>query len=236
MLMNLRLLLLSILLLLLFSLPTLAQEADKTISWVASGPASGSYSPSESDYSLGLEGTQTEITFYQDRSVYTNLFNGLHLISLNLSGEGSDGSGNFHAPQYQNLTLAYSLGYDLNLANFAHLQPFVAYGIGTTSYSKSYIDADDSLTNYEEKNATSDYGIYGINLIFEITGKFWIGYGLNYFYENQLIEYEKSNSSRKYLNQSSIELDRSQTISLIYNWERIPIKAIDPKQKGLFGF
>ena len=233
---NLRCLLLSTLLLLLFTLPTLAQETDKTISWIASGPASGSYSPSESDYSLDMEGTQTEITFYQDRSVYTNLFNGLHFISLDLSGDGREASGNYHSPKYQNLTLAYSLGYDLNLANFVHIQPFVAYGIGATSYSKSYIDENDSLTNYEEKNVTSDYGIYGINLIFEITGKFWLGYGLNYFYENQLIEYEKSNSSRKYLNQSSIGLDRSQTILLIYNWERIPIKAIDPKQKRILGF
>ena len=64
--MNLRCLLLSILLLLLLALPTLAQEDDLTMTWLASGAATASYSPNDSDYSLALEGTHAEFTLYQD--------------------------------------------------------------------------------------------------------------------------------------------------------------------------
>jgi len=107
---SLRCLLLSILLLLLTSLPALAQEDDLTMTWLASGAATASYSPNDSDYSLALQGSHAEFTIYQDRSAYTNLFNGLHLIGLEFPVEGTDSDGNRHAPEYANASLLYSLG------------------------------------------------------------------------------------------------------------------------------
>jgi len=218
---NLRCLLLSILLLLLLALPTLAQEDDLTMTWLASGAATASYSPNDSDYSLALEGTHAEFTLYQDRSVYTNLFNGLHLIGLEFSGEGTDSDGNKHAPEYANASLLYSLGLDIYLAEFIHLQPFAAYGFGATRYSKSYTAADGTITPYEEKTVTADIGIYGVNLIVELFGKVWVGYGLNYYLESQPIEYRDITGS--------LALQSSQTLMLVWNWERVPIKTIDPK-------
>ena len=219
--MNLRLLPLSILLLLLTSLPTLAQEDDLTMTWLASGAATATYSPNDSDYSLALQGTHAEFTLYQDRSVYTNLFNGLHLIGLEFSGEGTDSDGNKHAPEYANASLLYSLGLDIYLANFLHLQPFAAYGVGVTTYRKSYTESDGAFTPYEEKTVTADWGMYGVNFILELTGKLWLGYGLNYYAEEQAVEYRNKHST--------IILQSSQTLMLVWNWERIPIKTIDPK-------
>ena len=219
--MNLRCLLLSTLLLLLFVLPAWAQVDDKTMTWLASGAATATYSPNNTDYSLAMEGTHAEFTFYQDRSEYTNLFNGLHLIGLEFSAEDTDTSGNKHAPEYANVSLLYSLGLDIYLAEFAHLQPFVAYGFGATRYSKIYTAADGTITNNEEKTATADVGIYGVNLILELTGKLWLGYAMNYYLERQAVEYQDTNST--------IELQSSQTLMLVWNWERIPIKTIDPR-------
>ena len=223
---NLRCLLLSILLLLLLALPTLAQEDDLTMTWLASGAATASYSPNDSDYSLGLEGTHAEFTLYQDRSVYTNFFNGLHLIGLEFSGEGTDSDGNKHAPKYQNISIAYSLGYSLYVAQFAHVQPFITYGIGSVSYSKTYTSSDGTIKPYEEKTVTADWGVYGINLIIEITGKVWLGYGINFYQEKQAIEYQDVDGS--------LTLKGSQTLMLVWNWERVKIKTIDPRAMWSF--
>lgn len=85
-------------LLLLVAFTAFAQQEDSTMSWLATGPATATYAP-DSNYVLSLTGTHSEITLWQDRSVFTNFFDGLHLISLDLSGEGTDGSGNLHAPK-----------------------------------------------------------------------------------------------------------------------------------------
>jgi len=215
-----RLLLISILLPLL-ALSTFAQEDDKTMSWLASGAATASYSPNNLDFTLAMEGVHSEFTLYQDRSPFTNLFNGLHLIGLDYTGEGLDADGNKHDPTYQNMSLLYSLGLDIYLAEFAHLQPFVAYGVGVSTYSKTYTAEDGETTTYEEKTATADMGIYGVNLILELTGKLWLGYAMNFYLEKQAVEYQDTDST--------IELQSSQTLMLVWNWERVPIKAIDPK-------
>ena len=213
-------LLLSASLLLLVAFTAFAQQEDSTMSWLATGPATATYAP-DSNYVLSLTGTHSEITLWQDRSVFTNFFDGLHLISLDLSGEGTDGSGNLHAPKYSNLSLFYSLGYDWYLASFAHVQPYVAYGIGTVAFSNTYTDFYGDSTEYEERSETADWATYGVNLIFEITGKLWLGYALNYYHETQTIEYQD--------NDGSVELGSSQTLMLVWNWERVPIKSIDPK-------
>jgi len=207
-------------LLLLVAFTAFAQQEDSTMSWLATGPATATYAP-DSNYVLSLTGTHSEITLWQDRSVFTNFFDGLHLISLDLSGEGTDGSGNLHAPKYSNLSLFYSLGYDWYLASFAHVQPYVAYGIGTVAFSNTYTASSGTITPYEEKTEIADWGIYGVNLILEITGKLWLGYALNYYHETQTIEFQD--------NDGSVELGSSQTLMLVWNWERVPIKSIDPK-------
>jgi len=207
-------------LLLLVAFTAFAQQEDSTMSWLATGPATATYAP-DSNYVLSLTGTHSEIALWQDRSVITNFFDGLHLISLDLSGEGTDGSGNLHAPKYSNLSLFYSLGYDLYLANFAHVQPYFAYGIGNVTFSNRTTDSTGAVTPYAEKSEIADWGIYGLNLIIEITGKLWLGYALNYYQETQSIEYQTSDGS--------IALGSSQTLMLVWNWERVPIKAIDPK-------
>jgi len=197
------------------------QQEDSSISWLATGSATATYFPNTTDHSIQLTGTHSEIALWQDRSVFTNFFDGLHLISLDLSGEGSDASGNLHAPKYSNLSLFYSLGYDLYLANFAHVQPYFAYGIGNVTFSNRTTDSTGAVTPYAEKSEIADWGIYGLNLIIEITGKLWLGYALNYYQETQSIEYQTSDGS--------IALGSSQTLMLVWNWERVPIKAIDPK-------
>ena len=199
----------------------LGQQEDSSMSWLATGPASATYFPDSTSYSLPMTGTHSEIAFWQDRSVFTNFFDGLHLIQLELAGEGLGNSGESHAPKYSSTSLFYSLGYDLYLANFAHLQPYLAYGIGTVTFSNNYADSTGAATPYEEKSEWADWGIYGVNLILEITGKLWLGYALNFYQEQQAIEYQDADGS--------IELGSSQTLMLVWNWERVPIKAIDPR-------
>ena len=69
--------------------------------------------------------------------------------------------------------------------------------------------------------------MYGINLILEITGKIWLGYAMNYFVESQTIKYDSGDAI--------IEPQSSQTLLLVWNWERVPVKAVDPKA-SFFGF
>jgi len=83
------------------------------------------------------------------------------------------------------------------------------------------------MTPYEEKTVTAEVGIYGFNLIVELFGKIWVGHGLNYYLESQPIEYRDINVS--------VEPQSSQTLMLVWNWERTPIKTIDPKA-SFFGF
>lgn len=198
------------------------QQKDSTISWIATGPAKATYSPDDIEYTLSLTGTHSEVTFWQNRSVFTNYIDSFHLINLDLSGEGTDSSGNLHSPKYTNLSLFYSLGYDLYLANFIHFQPYASYGISNVTYSKHYKENNGSLEIYEKKSGVADWLIYGFNFLFEFSGKIWIGYGKNYFYESQKINYEYSNST--------IKLEESDTLMIIWSWEQVKIKTINPKE------
>ena len=69
--------------------------------------------------------------------------------------------------------------------------------------------------------------MYGVNLIFELTGKIWLGYGINYFADSQPIEFD--------VGDASIETQSSQALLLVWNWERVPIETIDPNA-SFFGF
>ena len=124
-----------LLLFLSLSISAHAQEEDKSMSWLASGESTASFEIESSGFTLTLDGTHQEIAFFQDRSPFTNLFTGLHLISLDYSGEGTDNSGNKHVLGYENISAFFSLGYDWYLAEFAHLQPYLAYGGGLSSHS-----------------------------------------------------------------------------------------------------
>ena len=210
-----------LLLFLSLSISVQAQEEDKSMSWLASGESTASFEIESSGFTLTLDGTHQEIAFFQDRSPFTNLFTGLHLISLDYSGEGTDNSGNKHVLGYENISAFFSLGYDWYLAEFAHLQPYLAYGGGLSSHSATHTASDGTQTPYKKQSQTSDIGIYGVNLILELTGKLWLGYALNYFVESQTIKYDDSNAT--------IAPVQSQTLMLVWSWERVPIKAIDPK-------
>ena len=198
-----------------------AQEDDKTLSWIASGSAQASYSIDNLDFSMTADGTHQEINFLQSRSAFTNLFTGWHLITQDYSGEGTDNNGVKHAVDYSNQSIFFSLGYDWYLSGFAHLQPYIAYGLGSSTYSATDTAADGTITPFAENTSTSDMSMYGVNLILELTGKVWLGYAMNYFVESQPIKFDAGDAT--------IAPQSSQTLLLVWNWDRVPIKAIDPK-------
>jgi len=216
-----------LLLLLLTPFSAQAQEDDKTLSWIASGSAQASYSIDNLDFSMTADGTHQEINFLQSRSSFTNLFTGWHLITQEYSGEGTDSSGVKHAVDYSNQSIFFSFGYDWYLSEFAHLQPFISYGLGSSTYSATDTAADGTITPFAENTSTSDMSMYGVNLILELTGKLWLGYGMNFFVESQSIKFDSGDAT--------IEPQSSQTLMLVWNWERTPIKTIDPKA-SFFGF
>jgi len=216
-----------LLLLLLTSFSAQAQEEDKTMSWIASGAAHSTYGIDNLGFSTTLEGTHQEINFLQSRSSFTNLFTGWHLITQEYSGEGTDNNGVKHAVDYSNQSIFFSFGYDWYLSEFAHLQPFISYGLGSSTYSATDTAADGTITPFAENTSTSDMSMWGVNLILELTGKLWLGYGMNFFVESQSIKFDSGDAT--------IEPQSSQTLMLVWNWERTPIKTIDPKA-SFFGF
>ena len=212
---------------LFLTLAAQAQEEDKTMSWIASGAAQATYGIDNLGFSTTLEGTHQEINFLQSRSSFTNLFTGWHLITQDYPGEGTDSSGVKHAVDYSNQSIFFSFGYDWYLSEFAHLQPFISYGLGSSTYSATDTAADGTITPFAENTSTSDMSMYGVNLILELTGKVWLGYGMNFFVESQSIKFDSGDAT--------IEPQSSQTLMLVWNWERTPIKTIDPKA-SFFGF
>jgi len=213
--------------LLLHSFSLQAQEDDKTLSWIASGSAQASYSIDNLDFSMTADGTHQEINFLQSRSPFTNLFTGWHLITQDYSGEGTDNKGVKHAFEYSNQSIFFSLGYDLYLAEFAHLQPYIAYGLGTSTYSATDTAADGTITPFSEQTSGSDMSMWGVNLILELTGKVWLGYAMNFFVESQPVKFDTGDAT--------IEPQSSQTLLLVWSWERVPVKSRDPS-KNIFGF
>jgi len=204
-----------------------AQKEDSSISWLASGDSTTNFTIENLGFSMTLEGSHQEVALRQSRSPFTNLFTGWHLISQDFTGEGTDNTGELHAVNYKNQSIFFSFGFDWYLANFAHLQPFLAYGVGASTYSATSTSSSGTVTPYEESTSSTDIGMYGFNLILEITGKIWLGYAMNYFVESQTIKYDSGDAI--------IEPQSSQTLLLVWNWDRVPVKAVDPKA-SLFGF
>lgn len=161
--------------LLLFSFSLQIQEDDRTMSWLASGAAQATYGIDNLGFSTTLEGTHQEINFLQDRNSFTNLFTGWHFISQEYSGEGTDSSGVKHDVDYSSQSIFFSFGYDWYLSEFAHLQPYIAYGLGSSTYSATDTAADGTITPFAENTSTLDMSMYGVNLILELTGKVWLG-------------------------------------------------------------
>lgn len=116
------------------------------MSWLASGDASANYSIDSSGLSMTLDDTHQEIDFFQNRSSFTSLFKGQHLISQEYSGEGTNINGEIHAVDYNNQSIFFSSGYDWYHTEFAHLQPYISYGVGVCTYSGKNTTADGTVT------------------------------------------------------------------------------------------
>ena len=199
---------------------------DKTLSWYATGPTKADFRAQNSDLALTMNGMHNEITFWQDRGFDSGLLDGLHLLSLSFQGEGTDSSGNDHVVEYRNLSFAYSLGYDLRLG-LAHLQPYAAFGLGMDYHNATHTSASGKITPYEEKSEWGYQVYYGLNLILEVSGKLWLGYAINYFTDSLKIQYHDI--------KATITPRQSQTLMLVWNWERLHIETIDPNA-AFFGF
>jgi hypothetical protein len=167
-------------------------------------------------------GQHEELSLWQDRNSHSHLFSGLHLLQLDYSTNEVGSSGNRYQPAYQALHLYYSLGIDWTFANFFHLQPFLAYGLGYGNFQLSHTASDGTQRTFPKKEGITDIGIYGVNLILEVSGKFWLGMAQNYFLESRTFNYEN-------LGQTRFEPAASTTFMLVWNWERVPITPIDPR-------
>lgn len=198
-----------------FAASVYAEDYDytKSISWLASGDASANFSMESSGLSTSLEGTHQEIALWQDKNPFTNIFTGLHYINLEFDGQGTTQNGEALSIEYQNQSLFFSLGFDFYLAELIHIQPYAAYAYGNITHSSSQTSASGVVTPYEEKSELADMGLYGVNLLLEITPKLWLGYSMNYFAENQVIKYDSG--------EAKLEPQSSQTLMLVWNWERV---------------
>ncbi len=197
-------------------------ETESTLSWLALGDSSAKFSVEDQNFSTNVQGRQQELAIWQDRNSHSHLFSGLHLQRLEYSASAVDASGNRYQPEYQSLNLFYSLGIDWEFANFLHLQPFVAYGLGIGNFQISHTATDGTQRSFPEKEGITDIGIYGVNLILEVSGKLWLGVAQNYFVESRTFKYE-------YLGKTSLEPQNSTTFLIVWNWERVPLEAIDPR-------
>ena len=99
---------------------------------------------------MTLEGSHIEVAFWQSRSPFTNLFTGWYLISQDFTDEGTYNTGELYAVNYRNQSISFSFGFDWYLTNFSHLQPFLAYGVGTNTYFASSASFSGTVTPYEE--------------------------------------------------------------------------------------
>ncbi len=219
--MNFSRLLLASLVFLFFSSSSHAKKLVHSMSWLASGPAIANYSIKSLDFKMTLEGSHNEIAFqkrkmlsrYQKKkaiSPFTDFFTGWHLIGQAYSGQGIDSSGVTHAIEYSNQSIFFSLGFEWYIASFAHLQPYIAYGLGNSAYSAQDTAADGTVTSYGQQTTSSDMSLYGANLILEFTDKVWLGVATNRYIEKQPLEFDYG--------KALIEPQSSQTLMLVWNW------------------
>jgi hypothetical protein len=62
------------------------------------------------------------------------LFSALHLINQEFSIMGGQSNKQTYDSEYRSLSLLYSFGYDWLIADFLHIQPHAAYGLGQSSF------------------------------------------------------------------------------------------------------
>ena len=167
------------------------------------------------DYVIETESTLSWVALGKSQATFSAEGEG---FSTNEVGS----SGNRYQPAYQALHLYYSLGIDWTFANFFHLQPFLAYGLGYGNFQLSHTASDGTQRTFPKKEGITDIGIYGVNLILEVSGKFWLGMAQNYFLESRTFNYEN-------LGQTRLEPAASTAFMLVWNWERVPITPIDPR-------
>ncbi|MDG2199203.1 MAG: hypothetical protein P8O70_20405 [SAR324 cluster bacterium] len=78
--------------------------------------------------------------------------------------------------EYRSLSLLYSFGYDWLIADFLHIQPHAAYGLGQSSFRLADTAKDVTQRAFFKKTGLTDIGAYGANILLEIFKRFWIGF------------------------------------------------------------
>ncbi len=104
---------------------------------------------------MTLDGTHQEIAFFQDRSPFHQ---SVHWAAPDQSGllwRGNRQQREQACAWLQNISAFFSLGYDWYLAEFAHLQPYLAYGGGLSSHSATHAASDGTQTPYKKQSQTS---------------------------------------------------------------------------------
>ena len=124
-----------------------------------------------------------------------------------------------------NMALAYFLGMCSFLACSKKVD--AAFGLGMDYHNATHTSAAGKITPYEEKSEWGYQVYYGLNLILEVSGKLWLGYAINYFTDSLKIQYHDI--------KATITPRQSQTLMLVWNWERLHIETIDPNA-AFFGF
>ena len=187
---------------------------ERDLSWLGLGEAQASFSIQDHDLGVGLDGSQQELTFWQERNAKTNLFSGIHLIHQDFSVIGGQDNGQSYDLEYRNLSLLFSFGYDWLIADFLHVQPYAAYGLGQSSFQLNHTSKDGTQRAFPAKTGLIDIGAYGANLLFEISKRFWVGFAQNYYLETRSFDYDA-------LGKTELQLQQSSMLLLIWNWNPV---------------
>ncbi|MGA0405228.1 MAG: hypothetical protein ACO3O4_08725, partial [bacterium] len=78
---------------------------ERELSWLGFGETQASFSIQDHDLAVGLDGSQQELTFWQERNAKTNLFSGLHLINQEFSIMGGQSNSQTYDLEYRSLSL-----------------------------------------------------------------------------------------------------------------------------------
>jgi hypothetical protein len=187
---------------------------ERELSWLGFGETRASFSIQDHDLAVGLDGSQQELTFWQERNAKTNLFSGLHLINQEFSIMGGQSNSQTYDLEYRSLSLLYSVGYDLLIGDFLHIQPYAAYGLGQGSFRLAHTAKDGTQRAFPKKTGFTDIGAYGANILLEISKRFWIGFSQNYFLETRSFAYDG-------LGKTELQLEQSNMLLLIWNWNPV---------------
>ncbi len=127
----------------------------RELSWLGFGETRASFSIQDHDLAVGLDGSQQELTFWQERNAKTNLFSGLHLINQEFSIIGGQSNSQTYDLEYRSLSILYSFGYDWLIGDFLHIQPYAAYGLGQGSFRLAHKAKDVTQRAFPKKKQVS---------------------------------------------------------------------------------